>query len=76
MLGSVPPAPIAAFGDHQFFEGQAAPVFRDAGGGIESLPRAQQFGPGPVVFLGADPDVKIGVDPGAGENMVERFRRQ
>ena len=72
----VPPAPVAAFGDEQLFESQAPLLFGDHGGGVERVPRAQQLRPRLVVFLGPDPDVEIGVDPGSGKDAIHRLRRQ
>src|ERR1019366_7756043 len=54
---------------------QAAAGFRDAGSGVVGGAGAQQLGPGLVVFLGADPDIEVGVDPGAREDVVQRLGR-
>ncbi len=75
VLRAVPPAPVAAFGDQQFLVRQAAVAFGDAGGDVVCGAGAQQLGPGLVVFLGADPDIEVGVDPGAREDVVQRLRR-
>src|SRR5215467_12794482 len=74
VLRTIPPAPIAAFGDEQFLECHAAALFRGGSGRIEGLSGAQKLGPGLVILLRSDPDIEIGVDPGAGENAVQRFR--
>src|SRR5215469_15256592 len=74
MLWSVPPAPIAAFGNEQFLECHAAALFRGGSGRIEGLAGAQKLGPGLVILVRPDPDIEIGVDPRSGKNTVQRFR--
>ena len=74
VLRPVPPAPVAAFGDQQFFERQLA--LRSSGTSarvIVGLRGRAADAPGLVVFFGADPHVEVGVDPGAGEDVVERL---
>jgi hypothetical protein len=72
VFGPVPPAPVAAFGDEDLFVGEGALfggdfvfVLVEGGAGVAEVL------PGAVVFLGADPDIEVGVDPGAGEDAVE-----
>ena len=77
VLGPVPPAPVAALGDHQLLERQLARLGRNAGAGgglIIGLARARQVLPGAVVLFGSDPDVEIRADPGAREDVVEWLR--
>src|SRR5271170_3165332 len=65
MLGTIPPIPIAAFGDKQFFERKFALRFTGPGcvrsieraGVVEIIPRA-------VILGSADPYVEVRVDPG------------
>jgi hypothetical protein len=72
VFGAIPPAPVAAFGDEDLFVGEGALfggdfvfVLVEGGAGVAEVL------PGAVVFLGADPDIEVGVDPGAGEDAVE-----
>ena len=72
MFRSIPPTPIAALGDEEFLESQLALRFRRAGVPVIRLARGQQEIPCAVVFVVANPDIEIGVDPGAREDVVER----
>jgi hypothetical protein len=67
VLRSIPPVPIAALGDEQFFERKLALRLRRAGCsfGVE-VPGVVEIIPGSVVLGSADPHIKIGIDPGAG----------
>ena len=73
VLRPIPPVPIAAFGDQQFFVSQLARVLRNIRRFVISAPRGQQQFPSLVVFFRADPDVEIRVDPRARENAMQRL---
>src|SRR5580692_1280613 len=72
MFRAIPPIPIAAFRDEQFFEGQFALRLArprcvssiEVAGVVEIIPRA-------VVLGSADPHVEVGIDPGAGKQRGE-----
>src|SRR5579862_2324859 len=64
MLRSVPPVPIAAFGDQKFFVRQLALRFA----GLPHVLGIKLAGmvkvvPGAIVLGSADPDVEIGINP-------------
>src|SRR5262249_6634346 len=79
VLGTVPPAPVAAFGRQQrFFRfGQRGrrrgvrtlAVVGFGAAGIHQPCVPEQF-PGSDVFATADPNVKIGVDPRSGKDSA------
>src|SRR5258708_34179219 len=73
VLGTVPPVPVAALGDEQFFVSQAPLLLGDTRGLVVRLARAQQILPSLVVLFGADPDIEIGAYPGSGKNMIDRL---
>src|SRR6266478_7799263 len=70
---AVPPAPIAAFGNQQFFKGQPPVLVGDTGSTIKSLSRLEQIFPSLVVLFGADPYIDILIDPRAGKDVIERL---
>ena len=77
VLRSVPPAPVAAFRHPEFLLRQAPRVGLDLGilrvlG--EEIARFAQHIPGAIVLVGANPDVVIGVDPGARDDVRQRAR--
>ena len=64
---AVPPEPVAAFSGIEFVPGCAGLVRRQRGREVhETGPRVLQEVPAAIVFLVADPDFKVLVDPGAG----------
>ena len=75
VFGTVPPAPVAALGNHDLFERQAPVLFGHALCILVRLPRIQQALPGLIVLFGANPHVEIRVDPGARKNVIQWFRR-
>src|SRR5437667_11055951 len=75
MFRTVPPAPVAAFRNpelltREFHFGGISMV----GVAVEELTRIPQQVPGEVVFLGANPNVEVGVDPRARNAVRERPR--
>src|SRR6516225_6307236 len=77
MLGTVPPVPVAAFGDPKLLlrPPQAFRIkIRTRGISCVKVARIGQQVPCPVIFLRADPDVEVGIDPGARHNVGERSR--
>src|SRR5207245_11699101 len=72
VLRPVPPVPITAFGNKNFFESQFALGFAGACGTLRiELARMIEVGPGAIVFGSADPDVEVGVDPRARDKGCE-----
>ena len=77
---AIPPAPIAAFGNQQLFVGKKFTFLgnrcrlRRIHEFVVGLPRAQQIFPCSVIFLRADPDVEVRVDPGTGEDVIDLVR--
>ena len=72
---AIPPVPVAALGDENFLHGLIALGFRHlVRVGRVGFPGGEEEAPGLVVFLGTEPDVEVGVDPGAGSDVVERCR--
>src|SRR6266851_4281025 len=72
VLGTVPPVPVAAFGDKDFFKRQ--PALRLAGRRrclSVKVAGVVKIVPGTIVFRRADPHVEIGVNPGAGNQRRE-----
>src|SRR5208283_6199441 len=60
MLGAVPPVPVAALGNHDFFEGQLALRLAGASGVLRiKFARVVQIVPGSIVFGSANPDVEV-----------------
>ena len=67
MLWSVPPIPIAAFGNQNLFKGQFALRLGRAGGRLViKVAGMVEVIPGAVVLGSADPNVEIGMNSGAG----------
>ncbi len=66
MFRAIPPVPVAAFGDQDFFESQLPLRFagRRSSLGIK-IAGVVEIVPGAVVFRRTDPDVEIGVNPRA-----------
>src|SRR6266576_6248127 len=72
VLGAVPPIPVAAFGNQEFFVGELAL-------GLHALRSSMMVGfasleeivPGAVVFRSADPDIEVGRDPGARGDRIQ-----
>ena len=66
VLRAIPPVPVTAFGDQDFFEGQLPLRLAGRGSslGIE-IAGVVEIVPGAIVFRSADPDVEVGVNPGA-----------
>src|SRR5947199_10747101 len=72
VLRPVPPVPITAFGNKNFFESQFALGFAGACGTLRiELARMMEVVPGELVFGSTDPDIVVGVDPRAGEKGCE-----
>ncbi len=64
MLGTIPPVPVAAFGDQNFVEGQFALSLGGAGSILRvELAGLVQVVPGTIIFGCADPDVEVRIDP-------------
>src|SRR6266700_16158 len=64
MLRTVPPVPVTALGDEQFFVGQFFLLRRGFLRILaEEIARRRQMVPGQVVLWSANPDVKVRVDP-------------
>ena len=63
VLGAVPPIPIAAFGDQQFFVGDLPRSFRNVVRPVIRPARGQQKLPRQVVFRMSDPDSEVRIDP-------------
>src|SRR5258708_21518741 len=74
MLGTVPPVPIAALRDQDFFERQLS---LGLAGGSRMLriefARVVQVVPGPIVLGSADPDIEVRIDPGT-RNQRSQWR--
>src|SRR5579883_1480367 len=76
---SIPPAPVAALCNQDLFPSRALCLLRERGPGrrlqhlIQRPSCLQEQLPGPIVFLSTDPNVKIRMDPGAGEDLAQRF---
>src|SRR5690348_14745743 len=72
VLGTIPPIPVAPFGNEELFFGQLSLLLGTAGGGlrkeitslIEVIPRA-------IVFRSADPDIEVGVNPRTGSQRIQ-----
>src|ERR1700736_4675233 len=73
VFGPVPPAPIAPLRDQELFKGEFARLLRDVPRMVIGAPRGQKKLPSLIVFLGSDPYVEIRVDPGAGEDVIQRL---
>src|SRR4029450_10429142 len=80
MVVAVPPEPVAAFGNQDFFAGTGQPVGTDPRRGLERLPCLSQLAPRALIVSVADPDVQLRVAPRARENagqfsarLVARF---
>src|SRR2546427_6687267 len=72
VLRPVPPVPITAFGNKNFFESQFALGFAGACGTLRiELARMIEVVPGAIVFGSTDPDIEVSVDPRAGEKGCE-----
>ncbi len=71
VLRAIPPVPVAAFRNHQLLEGKLALVggepaaFPGSDDAIIRFTRLQQQVPSLIVFFRADPDIEVGVNPGA-----------
>ena len=75
VFGPVPPVPVAALRDQYFFESQLALNPRSPRRILcVEVSRLVQVVPSTIVFGRADPDVEIGVDPGAGCERRYRTR--
>src|SRR5271165_1496426 len=67
MFGTVPPVPVATFGDQQLLPGDLALRRRNAMRvAVIVIARFSQQVPGAVVFRRPDPDIEVGVDPRPG----------
>src|SRR5438874_6962240 len=72
VLRTIPPIPVAAFGDKQFFERQFALLLRTMLRRLlVEVASMVKIVPGLVVFRRADPDIEVGVNPGAGRQRME-----
>src|SRR5689334_20302836 len=72
VLGAIPPIPIAAFGDEELFTGELAGGFLgEQRSFIVEIACGFEVVPGFVIFRSSDPNVEIGVDPGAGDDRTE-----
>src|SRR5262249_30306166 len=73
VLGPVPPVPIAALRNEQFFKGKllllSRHIFRI---GTKEIARGRKMVPGKVVFRCTDPHIEVGIDPRAG-NKGRKF---
>src|ERR1700756_1805854 len=69
---AVPPVPVTALGDENFFPSQLLLLRGTAGRifGVEVAGMVEVV-PGTVVLGGSDPDVVVSVDPRAGNNFTE-----
>ena len=74
MVVAVPPEPVAALSDENLFAG-GGERGRVGRGRVERRPRFGELAPGPLVVGVPDPDVEVGVDPGAGKDRHELPRR-
>ncbi len=64
VLRSIPPIPVAALRDKQFFVGQPALLLRRLRGAVLiDFARCMQVVPRQIVFRRSDPYVEIGIDP-------------
>src|SRR5579875_460495 len=75
---SVPPAPVAAFGNPEFLARQRNAVRVQVGSAgllCEEVARVAQQIPGFVIFVRSDPDVKVGINPGAWHKAGQRVGR-
>src|SRR2546427_11193739 len=72
VLRPVPPVPITAFGNKNFFESEFALGLAGARGTLRiELARMMEVVPGAIVFGSTDPDIEVSVDPRAGEKGCE-----
>ena len=72
MLRAIPPVPVAAFGDQDFFKGDLPLLFPRLGSGLGiEVARVVKIVPGAVVFRRTNPDVEVSVNPGARNQRLE-----
>ena len=72
MLRAVPPVPVAALGDQQFFPRQLSLRLRNPMRvAVVVVARLGQQVPRPVVLGSANPHVEVGVDPRAGHQALQ-----
>src|SRR5438270_12793960 len=72
VLGPVPPVPVAALRDQQLLPSELADIFV----GVllvvcEEIPRLGKIIPSAIVLGRANPNVEVGVDPGARDKQGE-----
>src|SRR5438445_13848216 len=68
VLRPVPPVPITAFGNKNFFESEFALGLAGARGTLRiELARMMEVVPGAIVCGSTDPDIEVGDDPRAGK---------
>ena len=61
---TIPPVPVTALGNQQFFKSQLFLCGRDLTGiFIEKIAGRRQMVPGEIVFRGANPNIEICVNP-------------
>src|SRR6266576_1082336 len=72
VLGAVPPIPVAAFGNQEFFVGELALGLHALRSSmIVGFASLEEIVPGAVVFRSADPDIEVGRDPGAWGDRIQ-----
>ena len=76
MIVAVPPEPVRPLGDVKLFPRPRDRRWRDVRTrSLERLTRVGQLTPAALVVRVPNPDVEIGVDPGARKIRIERRRR-
>src|SRR5262249_45414712 len=69
---TIPPVPVAAFGNQYLFEGESAGFIVCSRRLLRiKITRGREIVPGEIIFGRSDPDVEVRVDPGARGNGLE-----
>src|SRR5262249_39089051 len=72
VLRTIPPVPVAAFGNQYLFEGESAGFIVCSRRLLRiKITRGREIVPGEIIFGRSDPDVEVRVDPGARGNGLE-----
>ena len=73
MFRPVPPVPVAALGNQDFFKRQCALFFGRAGRGLRAkISRVMQVVPRTIIFRRSNPDVEVRVDPRPRHQRLQR----